>query len=83
MLNLLLSDQSSFTAPVARPQVVSVVPTLAESAGEDRLRSNNTGIFGGLAHAAVRMHAFPVIGQLWAYCQKPETPHFQRRKVAT
>lgn len=74
--------RSTVPAPVAPNQVVSVVPTDAESAGEDRLRSGNTGITGGHAHAAVRMHAFPVIGQFWAYCPKSETRHFQRWKVA-
>lgn len=54
-------------------------------AGADRLNggtgSTNTGINGVQAHAAVRMHAYPV-SAFWAFCPKTKTPHFQRWKVA-
>ncbi|MEM7322544.1 MAG: hypothetical protein AAF531_05600 [Actinomycetota bacterium] len=41
----------------------------------------DTGINGVKAHAAVRMHAYPV-SAFWAFCPKTKTPHFQRWKVA-
>ncbi len=62
-------------------QVISVAPAEGGFTGEDRLQVN-TGITGVHAHAAVRMHAFPVAGSFWAYCPKTKTP-FQRLKVAT
>ena len=40
-----------------------------------------TGITGVYAHAAVRMHAYPV-SAFWGTCPKTKTPHFQRWKVA-
>ena len=43
--------------------------------------NGNTGITGVQAHAAVRMHAYPV-SAFWAFCPKTKTPHFQRWKVA-
>lgn len=43
---------------------------------------NGTKITGVIAHAAVRMHAYPVTG-LWSFCTKAKAPYFQRWKVAT
>ena len=63
-------------------EVCTVAPLRVDTTGQDRLRIN-TGITGGPAHAAVRMHAFPVFGSFWAYCQKPMTRHSQRPRVAT
>lgn len=58
-------------------QVIRVSPVSASPTGENRLQAN-TQIAGVHAHAAVRMHAFPVDGSFWAYCPKTKTPRFQR-----
>lgn len=54
----------------------------AVSMGDNRLQVT-TGIFTGVANAAVRMHLVPVFEDFWAYCPKTKTHHFQHRKVAT
>ncbi len=51
------------------------------STGENGLQVT-TGIFTGVANAAVRMHLAPVFENFWAYCPKTKTRHFQHRKVA-
>lgn len=63
----------------------SLGDSVVEFAGVNRLQGTtgitNTGINGAKAHAAVRMHAYPV-SAFWAFCPKTKTPHFQRWKVA-
>lgn len=64
-------------------QVWNVAPLQVGTTGEDRLQANIGSTTGIHAHAAVRMHAFPVPASFWAYCPKTETGHSQRLKVAT
>lgn len=79
MLILSEYDKTAATSGESRRHTVPCPRTVAACA--DRLQVN-AGIGGFDAHAAVRMHAFPVTGAFWGYSQKPKTPHFQRWKVA-
>ena len=78
---MVLHSQTNSIAASGRSRLGAISCLSAAVDSVDRPQVNS-GIDGIKAHAAVRMHAFPVNGAFWGYTQNTKTPHFQRWKVA-